>query len=221
MLESSLASFSKLWPSLYFISQGILVTLKYSIISVIFGLILGTLLALCKISSNNIVRQLANFYTSVFRGTPLLIQISIIYFGLPSLLGVKISIFIGGVIAFSLNSGAYVSEIIRAGILSIDQGQFEASKALSISRYYMYKDIILPQALRNILPSLVNELIDLLKESSLISILGEMDLMHRAQLVAAQTYQYFTPMCIAGMYYYFLIMFLNYLAKILERKLTI
>jgi polar amino acid transport system permease protein len=221
MLESTIASLAKFWPSLFFIAQGIIVTLKYSITSVVFGLIIGALLAFCKIGSNKIIRQLANFYTSVFRGTPLLIQISIIYFGLPSLLGVKISVFAGGVIAFSLNSGAYVSEIIRAGILSIDQGQFEAAKALSIPKYYMYKDIILPQALRNFLPSLVNELIDMLKESSLISVLGEMDLMHRAQLVAAKTYQYFTPMCTAGACYYVLILILARLAKILERKLSI
>jgi polar amino acid transport system permease protein len=221
MLENAFMSFLQLWPSLFFIAQGIIVTLKYSITSVILGLIIGTLLAFCKIGSNRAIRQLANFYTSAFRGTPLLIQISIIYFGLPSLLGVKISVFVGGVIAFSLNSGAYISEIIRAGILSIDPGQFEAAKALNISKYYMYKDIILPQALRNFLPSLVNELIDMIKESSLISILGEMDIMHRAQLIAAKTYQYFVPMCIAGAYYYVLILILARLAKILERKLTI
>ena len=126
-----------LLPSAYFIFQGILVTLKYSIISVFFGLILGIFIAICKITHNSIIQTLANFYTSIFRGTPLLIQLSIIYYGLPSIFDIKISVFTGGVIAFSLNSAAYVSEIIRAGILSIDKGQFEAAKVLNISNYYL------------------------------------------------------------------------------------
>jgi polar amino acid transport system permease protein len=221
MLEKIFISFTDFWPSIWFIIQGLVVTLQYSATSVFFGLILGTLIAICKVSSNSIIHSLANFYTSIFRGTPLLIQLSIIYFALPGLLGVKISVFVGGVIAFSLNSAAYVSEIIRAGILSVDKGQYEAAIALNVPTYYIYKDIIIPQAIRNILPSLVNELIDLLKESSLISVLGEMDLIHRAQLVAAETYRYFAPMCVAAGCYYIMVMLLSYLSKLLERKLAI
>lgn len=208
-------------PSAVFIAQGILVTLKYSMLSVFFGLILGTILAMCKISHNAIIRNFANFYTSIFRGTPLLIQLSIIYFGLPTLFDIKISVFVGGVLAFSLNSAAYVSEIIRAGISSIDKGQFEAALVLNVPKYYIYRDIIIPQAIRNVLPSLVNELINLVKESAIISILGEADIMYQAQLVCAETYRYFLPMCIAAGYYYIIVMILTYFAKILERRLSI
>lgn len=209
------------YPSINFIIQGTLVTLKYSLISVFLGLILGLLLAVCKISKNYLLRMFADFYTSIFRGTPLLIQLSIIYFGLPGLIGVKLSVFAAGIMAFSLNSGAYVSEIIRAGIKAVDKGQFEAAKALGIPETLTMRAIILPQALRNILPSLVNELINLIKESAIISMIGEMDLMRRAQVVSLETYTYFTPMLIAGLCYYVIIIIISNLAKILEKKLTI
>lgn len=209
------------YPSISFIAQGTLVTLKYSVISVLLGLIIGSLLAICKVSKSRFLRLLADFYTSIFRGTPLLIQLSIIYFGLPSLIGVKLSVFVAGVTAFSLNSGAYVSEIIRAGINGVDKGQFEAAKALGIPESLMMQDIILPQAIRNILPSLVNELINLIKESAIISMIGEMDLMRRAQVVSVETYTYFTPMLIAALCYYIMIIIISNLAKILEKRLAI
>jgi len=221
MLSDLFQSTLDLLPSAYFILQGVAVTLKYSIVSVFFGFILGTLIAICKIAGNCITKNLANFYTSIFRGTPLLVQLSIIYFGLPSIFDIKVSVFLGGAIAFSLNSAAYVSEIIRAGILSIDKGQFEAAKALNIPNYYLYKDIIIPQAIRNILPSLVNELVNMVKESSIISILGEGDIMYNAQMVCAETYRFFMPMVIAASYYYVMILLLTCLSKILERKLSI
>ena len=109
-------------PHLIYILSGVTVTLKYSLISVFFGLIIGTILAFFKVSDLAIIRIFAHAYTSVFRGTPLLIQLTIIYFGLPGLIGIKLSVFAAGIIAFSLNSGAYVSETIRAGIESVDKG---------------------------------------------------------------------------------------------------
>lgn len=221
MFESIHNYFGSLLPMAGFIACGIFTTFKYSFISVLLGFILGIMLAVCKLSKHKMLRYLANFYTSIFRGTPLLIQLSVVYYGIPSVCNIHISIFAGGIIAFSMNSAAYVSEIIRAGIVSIDKGQFEAAKALNIAPYYLYKDIIIPQAISNIIPALINELINMLKESSMISILGEADLIYRAQLVAAETYQYFTPMLIAASYYYLMVMLLSSLAKILERKLKI
>lgn len=209
------------WPHFYYIIKGTGVTLQYSIISVFFGLIIGTLLAICKTADSKTLRIFASSYTSVFRGTPMLVQLSIIYFGLPGLLGLKLSVFVSGVIAFSLNSGAYVSEIIKAGINGVDKGQIEASKALGIPPILRMKDIILPQALRNILPALVNELINLIKESALISIIGGMDLMRRAQVVSAETYNYFAPMLTAAATYYILVMIVSIIAKILEKRLAL
>ena len=193
-------------PHLYFILKGVTVTLKYSVISVFLGLIIGTILAFLKVIDLKILRLAAHAYTSIFRGTPLLIQLTIIYFGLPGLIGLKLSVFAAGVIAFSLNSGAYVSEIIRAGIESVDRGQVEAAKALGVSPVLRMKDIILPQAFRSILPALVNELINLVKESCLISVIGEMDLMRRAQVVSAETYTFFTPMLTAAATYYVMVL---------------
>ena len=214
-------SFEELQPSALFIIEGSLVTLQYSIMSVIFGLMLGVILSLFKISKNRALNIIASIYTSIFRGTPLLIQLSIIYFALPGILGVKIGIFTSGVIAFSMNSGAYVSEIIRAGINAVDKGQWEAAKALGVPYISMMRDIILPQAIRKILPSLVNELVNMIKESAIISMLGGMDLMRRAQIIAAEQYTYFTPMLIAASCYYVMIFILVRLAKILEKKLAI
>jgi polar amino acid transport system permease protein len=209
------------WPHFGFIIAGVLVTLQYSITAVFFGMIIGTLIALCKVSNNWFLRAFAISYTSVFRGTPLLVQLSIIYFMLPSITGLTLSVFVSGVIAFSLNSGAYVSEIIKAGINIVDKGQNEAAKALGIPPYLRMKDIILPQAIRHILPSLVNELINLIKESALISVIGGMDLMRRAQEVAAQTYDYFTPMLTAAVAYYVMVMIISTIAKILEKRLAL
>lgn len=204
-----------------FIIQGIGVTLAYSLTSVFFGLIIGIFLAILKVGSSRSARLFANSYTSVFRGTPLLIQLSIIYFGLPSLIDIKLSVFAAGVISFSLNSGAYISEIIRAGINSIDKGQFEAARALGIPPGLIMKDIILPQATRVILPSLVNELINMIKESALISVVGGHDLMRRAQVVAAETYSFFVPMLIAAATYYILVMVISIIGKYLEKWLKI
>ncbi|WP_342270792.1 amino acid ABC transporter permease [Rickettsia endosymbiont of Orchestes rusci] len=213
--------FIKFSPHILYIVKGTLVTLKYSVIAVILGLLIGALLAICKVSKNFILRLFANFYTSIFRGTPLLIQLSIIYFGLPYLIGIKFSVFVAGVTAFSLNSGAYVSEIIRAGINAVDKGQVEAAEALAIPKALIMKDIILPQAIRNIFPSLINELVNLIKESAIISTIGGMDLMRRATIVSAETYNYFFPALIAASCYYILVMIISNIAKIIEKKLIV
>lgn len=205
--------------SILYIAGGIIVTLQYTLISVTFGFLLGALLALCNISHIRALNIFASAYVSIFRGTPLLIQLSLIYFAVPTLTGYQMSVFVAGIIAFSLNSAAYVSEIIRAGIGSIDKGQFEAAKALGVPYPYMMKDIILPQALKNILPALVNEAVNLLKESAIISVIGGADLMRRAQTVAAEQYSYFGPLLIASAFYYILVMLFSYFAKILENKL--
>lgn len=207
--------------NIYFIAQGTIVTLQYSVLSVFFGLIIGVFLSILKVGNNNIGRIIANIYTSIFRGTPLLIQLSIIYLALPQIFGIRLNVFSAGILAFSLNSGAYISEIIRAGISSVDNVQFEASKVLGISKFNMMKDIIMPQAIRNILPALINELINMLKESAIISFLGEYDLMKRAQIVAIEQYTYFFPMITAACCYYIMVTLLTYLATILERKIKL
>lgn len=205
--------------SALYIIWGAGVTLQYAGLSVVLGFALGAILSLFKLSHLAPLRIGARVYTSIFRGTPLLLQLSFVYFALPVLTGYEITVFQAGVAAFSLNSGAYVSEIIRAGIQAIDKGQFEASKALGVPYLLMMRDIILPQSIKNILPALVNEMVNLLKESAIISVIGGADLMRRAQLVAAEEYTCFGPLIIAGLCYYVLVLALSGTAKYLEIKL--
>ncbi len=146
-------------------------------------------------------------------------QLFFVYFALPSLLNIEISAFAAVIIAFSLNSGAYVSENIRAGIESVYKGQFEAAKSLGMPYKMMMQYIILPQAIRNILPSLVNEAINLTKESAIISIIGEADIMRRANIIAAEQYSFKEPLLIAALCYYIIVMSMNLLAKVLENRL--
>jgi arginine/lysine/histidine transport system permease protein len=213
-------NFEAILPSIPVILQGLGVTLKFTCFSILCGLPLGIGLALAKLSAREPVRFLADGYTSVFRGTPLLVQLGLIYYGSRQLTGYTISAFEAGILTFSLNSAAYSSEIIRAGIQSIDKGQWEAAQLLGLSHRQTIVGIIMPQAVRNILPALVNEMIDLLKESSLISTIGEADLLRQAQKVASEKYLYFEPFIIAAACYYILVMVITFVAKRLEKRLS-
>lgn len=189
--------FSATIPQIPFILEGLAITLKIVIVSAIIGLILGIVLSLCKISTFRPLIWIADFYTSVFRGTPLVLQLMIVYFGLPQLLGFQIDQFWAAVVALSLNSAAYVSEIIRAGINAIDKGQKEAAVALGVPYGKMMKDLLLPQAFKNISPAIVNELITLTKESAIVTVIGLGDVMRRAYQSGAATYNYLEPLIIA------------------------
>lgn len=216
-----MSSLIDMLPSFAYIVGGLWVTLQYTFVSVALGLVLGALLSLCKVSRNRYLNKFAAFYTSIFRGTPMLLQLAIAYYAVPGLIGYQIPAFVAGVMAFSLNSAAYVSEVIRAGIQAVDKGQVEAAKALGVPYRAMMKDIIFPQAFRNILPALVNELVDMLKESAIISTIGQADLMRRAQVVAAEHYSYFMPLMVAGLCYYFSVLILSKFAGLVERKMKL
>ncbi|MEM9543520.1 MAG: amino acid ABC transporter permease [Cyanobacteria bacterium P01_E01_bin.42] len=211
--------FGRITPSIPFILTGIVITLEFTLISTVLGFLWGTLLSLCKISSIKPLYWFGLAYTSIFRGTPLLVQLSLIYFATPQLTGYDISGFEAGVITFSLNSGAYVSEVIRAGILAIDKGQTEAAMSLGVTYRPMMVDIILPQAIKNILPALVNESIALLKDSALVSTIGAQDLLRRAQIVGAEKYVYFEPLLLVAAIYYLMVMVLTVSSTILENRL--
>jgi polar amino acid transport system permease protein len=182
------------------------------------GLILGVLLSVLRYC--NVCRALVNGWVSVVRGTPLILQLSIIYFVAPRVIGVRLDVLSAGIISFGLNSSAYVAEILRSGIESLPKGQFEAARTLGIPNFYMWKDIILPQVILNIFPALVNEVIALLKETTLISIIGGMDVMRRSQIIAAEQFEYFMPLCIAGAYYYCLVLFIEFIGRRIERRMA-
>ena len=146
-------------------------------------------------------------------------QLFLVYYGMSDYY--HISAFMAGVIVLSLNSSAYTAEIIRSGVAAIDKGQWEAARALHIPKYLIFKDIILPQAIRNILPVLVNEMIDMIRETALISIIGESDIMRRAQIVSSEQLSFFMPLLVAAASYYCLITILGILARKLEKGLKI
>jgi arginine/lysine/histidine transporter system substrate-binding protein len=211
--------FSKIAPSIPFIVEGIGTTLLFTVISAFFGFLWGVVLSLFKISTIKPLQWFGTAYTSVFRGTPLLLQIALVYYATPQITGYNIPPLLAGVVTFTLNSGAYISETIRAGILAVDKGQREAALSLGIPYKPMMQDIILPQGLKNILPALVNESIALLKDSALVSTIGVADLLRRAQIVGAEKYIYFEPLLFAGVIYYLLVMSLTWGGYALERRL--
>ncbi len=210
-------NFASISGSIPFILEGTTVILKYATISIALGFMLGSLLAVGRTAGNTPLRMLTDAYVSIFRGTPLLLQLSIVYFVPPQAFNYQISSFEAGVIAFSLNSAAYVCEVVRGGIQSLEKGQKEAALSLGLSHTQAYAYIILPQAYRNSLPALVNEVIGLFKETSLLSIIMEMDLLRRANIVAAEKYVYFEPLLVVGAVYYSITLMLSYLAAYLEK----
>ncbi len=199
-----------------FIGSGLLLTLELTLGGIIVGIFLGTLLAILRYKGW--LTFWVNRFISLFRGTPLLLQLSFFYFAIPGILGIKLTVLSAGIVTFGLNSAAYLAETLRAGIESLPKGQFEAAQTLRIPPFAMWKDIILPQVLRNVFPALTNELITLLKETALISTVGGMDLMRRAQSIAAEQFSYFIPICIAGAYYYLLVLLIEYAGKQIEQK---
>lgn len=164
------------------------VTIEITAFSVAVGFIIGLFVGIARICRIKILRLLAAVYADCIRGTPLLVQIFLIYFALPMITGQRVEPFIAAVAACGINSGAYVSEIFRAGIQAIDVGQMEAGRSLGLTWWQTMRYIILPQAFKNILPPLGNEFIAMLKDSSLVSVIGFEELTRRGQLIIAQTY---------------------------------
>lgn len=207
--------------------EGTKSTILISIIALLFGCIIGILVCLMKISKIKIFKFISTVYIEVLRGTPILVQVYILYFGLPQLginfpgvLGLS-SAFITGAIGLSLNSGAYVAEILRGGIQSVDKGQMEASRSLGLNYTSTMIHIIIPQAIKNVLPSLANEFITLVKESAIISIIGVQEIMFSASTVRISTYQGLEPYIIAALIYLVLTFTLSKLVGLLEKKLSL
>ena len=176
--------FQKIIVAMPALLQGAGLTILLTLVSIFFGLILGLLLALGRLSKNAFFDRLSQFYIWLFRGTPLLLQIFFIYYALPTFTPITIDALPAAFIALSLNSGAYLAEIIRAAIQSIDKGQMEASKALGMSFTQAMRRIVIPQSYRRLIPPTGNEFIALLKDSSLVSIIAMTELMRTTSLLA-------------------------------------
>ena len=211
MSPASFFNFSFLPKYGVFFVQGVEYTLLLAIVSVSLAVIPAMLLALMRLSRNKVVKTISGAYIAVFRSTPMLVQLSIIYFGLfgvisiprVTILGfVDLSRFIPGVVALALNSSAYVAEIFRAGILAVDAGQMEAARSLGLSKWQGMKLVVLPQAIKNVLPALANEVVTMVKESSICSMLVMAELMFGAKAVASTTYISLAPYTLAALIYF-------------------
>lgn len=194
-----------------FFLQGIEYTLLLAVVSVLLAVIPALLLAMMRLSKVKPIKWFAGAYIAVFRSTPLLVQLSIIYFGLFGLISIPrvtilgfidLSRFLPGVVALALNSSAYVAEIFRAGILAVDRGQTEAARSLGLSGWQSMRLVVLPQAIKNVLPALANEVVTMVKESSICSMLGMAELMFAAKTVATSTYITLAPYTIAALIYF-------------------
>ena len=201
--------------------KGLGVTLEVSFFAALLGILIGTIAAFLKLStrkngSKTIASRIASAYIDIIRGTPTTVQLLIMWSGI--LATCKNSVLIAS-LTFGINSGAYVAEIVRAGILAVDKGQMEAGRSLGLSYGVTMKKIILPQAVKNILPALGNEFITLLKDTSLITVIGGKEMTYAAKAVIAKTYQGLVPLFGIALMYLLLVMLFSKLLSVLERRL--
>ncbi len=207
-------------PYLPFLLQGIEVTLKIAAVGAIFGTLLGLILSLIT-SKKNVLAKITSFFIDFFRGTPLLFQLVFFHYGISSIIdGFVPAALTSAFVVFSLNSAAYLSEVLRAGINSIPKGQIEAATSLGVSKKDIALFIIIPIALRNVLPAIINEFITLTKETSVASFIGVSELLRRQAIISGTTFRVIEPMLIVGVIYYTLNKLLSLGGKYLERKLS-
>ena len=216
--------FSFLSGYMNYFYDGIKWTILISLISVLLGVVLGALLTFMKRSSFTIfkinpLKLLATAYIEIIRGTPMLLQIMIVYYAFDELLGINMEPLPAGIIAVSLNSAAYVSEIIRAGIDAVDKGQYEAARSLGMSKFMAMKLIIMPQAISNILPAIGNEFVTVIKESSMASVIGVGEIMYNARVITGRTYRSFEPLIVAAVFYFVITFTLGRLMNYIERRM--
>lgn len=211
----------------YYIS-GALTTLIIAVITVFLGTCIGLIFGLFKISNNKILKFISSFYIEIIRGTPVLLQVMICYYGLTNIINfpeiyimdIDISRLIPGALAMSLNSGAYVAEIIRAGILAVDKGQNEAAASLGMKKSMTMQYIILPQAIKNILPALGNEFVVIIKESSILSVIGIAELMFNVGVVQGTTFIPLEPLYVAAAIYFIMTFSTSRVISFFERRLN-
>ena len=200
------------------LAEGVIVTLQVSALSAVLGLALGVALGLGALSRSRAVRWTVAAYVDFIRGTPLLIQIFLVFFALP-MIGIRFDEFSAGVVALSLNAAAFVAEVVRGGVGSIERGQAEAAKAIGMRHRQVLVYILLPQAYRQMVPPLTNELISLVKNSSLLSVISVYELTRAGQAIISVHFVPFEIYTLLALYYYVLIKALSWLSVQLERRL--
>lgn len=200
-----------------YIGGGVVITLVYSVLAVFFGFLVGILMSILICGPSKLLCLIGNIYISIIRGTPLLLQLSIVYFVLPIFFG-PISVWFAAILSLSVNSGAYIASLISGALKNFNHGQIDAANSLNLSTLQKYRDIIGPQIFVNILPSLINEMLDLIKESAIISIVGGQDIMYRANIIGATQYSFLFPMVVAGFYYYLISLGMHCVIFLIKKK---
>ncbi len=203
--------------------DGILVTVKISVISLIIGMLIGFLACIMGMSKNRIARSISAVYVWIIRGTPMLVQALLIYFGMPQLVQLvvenfRITAFTAGIITLSLNAGAYLSEIFRGGISAVPNGQVEAARSLGMSSSRTMIKVVLPQAIKIAIPSMVNQFIITIKDTSILSAIGLADVVNKAKVYVGKSYAYFETYILVAIFYLIVISLLMVFSKYLEKK---
>lgn len=231
ILASVAIDFSSIWPWIPTFIEGTIVTIVLSLTTVLLGSLIGLVSVLMTQSKVKILNWIASIYRNIIRGTPVLLQLFFWLYALP-MIGIRFSNipalgatygsreFITAVAALAVNSGAYVSELLRGGLEAVDKGQIEAGRALGLSKRETMFSIVIPQAIRTILPGLGNEFITMIKESSIVSVVGVFDVMYTSNVVKASTYSIFEPLIVVGIIYFVLTYTLSFLMKKLEKRLN-
>lgn len=204
--------------------EGLKNTLIIAVMGLVIGIVLGTLIATARVVPKTnvfvkVLEKIASFYVSLFRGTPMVVQLLVFYYVLMPLFGLHMNSVGVALVVFGLNSGAYISEIMRAGILSVDPGQMEGGRSVGLSYGTTMMKIVIPQAIKNILPTLGNEFISLIKETSVVSFVGATDLYLAFQRIGSNTYDFMVPYLVMAVIYIVLVVIISFLVKLMERSL--
>lgn len=216
--------------SVYFRSflNGVYITVMLAFFTVIFAIVFGTLVALMRLSKNKILKGISTAFVEIIRGTPLLVQVYILFYGLPTIgfempqisaFGINFTDAASVILALTINSTAYVSEIVRGGIEAVDKGQMEAARSIGLDYKMSMRYVIIPQSIKAILPALGNEFITVIKESAIVSVVGIQELMFKARSASGSTYKVFTPYIMAAAMYFVLTFGLSKLLGVAERRM--
>ena len=207
------------YSNLQFLFSGFLITVSISLLSIFFSLLLGFLISLLSFSNNKIIRLINRFYIEIFRSVPLLVLLLWVYYGFPVIFGISFGPFVAGIISLAISDSAFEAEIFRAGLQSISKGQRDAAKSIGLNKYQEMRFIILPQALRIILPAIGNQFVYVLKMSSLVSIIGLADLTRKANELVVSVYRPLEVYTFLVFEYLILILIISFFIRKFEKKL--
>jgi len=220
-IEWIISAIEFMWPRFPWLLYGARITLYVATIAFFLGTGIGVFLGILRVSGIKVLEKIATAYIEVIRGTPLVVQILIVYFGIPIVTGIRFDPIMAGILTMGLNSGAYQAEIVRSGIKGIPTGQLEAAESLGLTYWQSMRYVIIPQAMRIVIPAFVNEYATILKDTSLLIIIGVPELTRQGQYIAAWSFRYFEVYITVALIYFILVLIVSRVARLLEKKLMI